>query len=102
MGKSIKDIPFWGCLADCYPNLPNLVEMIRANDDSVITDEQWWAIARYYRGALLFESDWTQVLDNSLSQEKRAEWQAYRETLRNITSEYLDPRDIVFPDLPSK
>ena len=102
MAKSIKDIPFWGILGDCFPDLPNLVQITMAKDESVITDEQWWAIARWWRGALLNESDWSQVTDNSLSEEKRTEWRSYRETLRNITSEYSDPRDIVFPDLPSK
>lgn len=102
MGKSIKDIPFWGILGDCFPNLPNIVQMIVSNDDSVITDEQWWAIARWYRGALLNESDWSQVPDNSLTPEKREEWRQYRIVLRDITSQYEDPRDIIFPDLPSK
>ena len=102
MGRSIKDIPFWGILGDCFPQLPNLVQIIRDADESVITDEQWWAIARWWRGALLNESDWSQVTDNSLTPEKREEWRVYRQVLRNITDNYEDPRDIVFPDLPAK
>ncbi len=102
MGRSIKDIPFWGILGDCFPDLPDLILMIKANDDSAITDEQWWRIARWWRDALLNESDWSQVADNSLTEEKREDWRLYRQSLREITDSYEDPRDIVFPDLPSK
>jgi hypothetical protein len=102
MSRSIKEIPFWGILGDCFPDLPGLVEIIRSQDESLITDDQWWAIARWWRGALLSESDWSQVQDNSLTEEKRLEWRLYREALRTLTDAYEDPRDIVFPDMPTK
>jgi hypothetical protein len=102
MSKSIKEINFWGVYADCFSDLPNFIEIIRSEDESLITEEQWWAIARWWRGALLNESDWSQVPDNSLTEEKRLEWRIYRETLRSITNDFEDPQDVVFPDLPTK
>jgi hypothetical protein len=104
MPKSIKEIPFWGILGDCFPELlsDGLLEIIRSEDESLITDDQWWAIARWWRGALLNESDWSQVPDNSLTEEKRLEWRLYRESLRSLTDTYEDPQDIVFPDMPTK
>jgi hypothetical protein len=99
MSKTIKQIPFWGVFTDCFPEL---IEIYVDQDESKITDSQWLEIARWWRNALLFESDWSQVSDNSLTLEKREEWRQYRETLRTITDLYNDPKEIVFPDLPSK
>ena len=97
MSKKITEIPFFGVLFDCFPAME---EQIKTMEESEVTDEQWWAVARWWRNALLNESDWSQVPDNSLSEEKREEWRQYREYLRNITSTYENPKDIVFPDLP--
>ena len=41
---------------------------------------------RRHRSALLYRSDWTQMLDGPLSDSKKAEWATYRQTLRDITS----------------
>lgn len=98
MAKSIKEIPFWGVLIDCFPAIE---QDIQTMDESEITDEQWLAIARWWRNALLNESDWSQVSDNSLTEAQRETWKEYRQSLREITETYEDPKEIVFPDLPS-
>jgi hypothetical protein len=98
MSKKITEIPFWGVLIDCFPDKQFIFSQM---SESEITDEQWLTVARWWRNALLKESDWSQVLDNSLTEEKRAEWRQYRKTLREITDTYKNPKDIVFPDLPS-
>jgi heme-binding NEAT domain protein len=98
MSKKITEIPFWGVLVDCFPSLE---EKIKTMQESEITNSQWLAIARWWRNALLTESDWSQVSDNSLTEEKKAEWRQYRKTLRELTDTYENPKDIVFPDLPA-
>ena len=98
MSKKITEIPFWGILLDCFPNLE---QNIKTMNESEITNEQWWAIARWWRNALMAESDWSQVSDNSLSEEQRATWRQYRQQLRDLSDNYSDPKKIVFPDLPS-
>ena len=45
------------------------------------------------RNSLLFASDWTMLPDVPLSEEKRNEWIAYRQQLRDITT------DINFPNV---
>lgn len=40
---------------------------------------------RYLRNLRLTESDWTQLTDNSLSDEDKAQWAAYRQFLRDMT-----------------
>ena len=60
-------------------------------------------ILRNKRNALLKESDWTQLNDSPLSDTKKAEWQTYRQTLRDLPENYQDTDNIdnvVFPKLP--
>jgi hypothetical protein len=60
---------------------------------------------RRHRDHELYLSDWTQMPDAPLTPEKKAEWAAYRQELRDMTSLYpdlQDPSQIVPPTKPSK
>ena len=41
-------------------------------------------LIRQRRASLLSSSDWTQAVDSPLSDEKKAEWAAYRQALRDL------------------
>jgi hypothetical protein len=52
----------------------------------------------------LLMSDWTQLPDAPLTPEKKAEWAAYREQLRNLTIVYANvktPSEIIPPTKPN-
>ena len=49
---------------------------------------------------LLRQSDWTQLADVPLSAEKKAEWNTYRQALRDITLQEGYPFNVVFPTEP--
>ena len=56
------------------------------------------------RDILLKESDWTQLPDSPLSAEKKAEWAAYRQALRDLpinADTSLQYKDIQFPTPPA-
>lgn len=55
---------------------------------------------RQERDKLITETDWTQTLDCPLSDEKKAEFLAYRQTLRDIPQTYNDPDSVVWPEKP--
>ena len=57
-------------------------------------------IIREKRNGLLFASDWTQTVDAPLTAEKKAEWAAYRQQLRDLMANIEDPDLIVFPSQP--
>jgi hypothetical protein len=99
MSKKITQIPYWGILLDCYGE--KAMPIVESQDPNQITEKQWLAIARWWRNALLNESDWSQVPDNSLTENQRESWRQYRQELRDITDKYPNPKNIVFPDLPS-
>jgi hypothetical protein len=74
-------------------------------------DEAWVANTtiiyekiRRERRTRLYQSDWTQFVDSPLSDEKKAEWAAYRQALRNLPQSQPnldDPAQVVWPDEPS-
>ena len=49
---------------------------------------------------LLRQSDWTQLADVPLSAEKKAEWNTYRQALRDITAQEGYPFNVVWPTEP--
>jgi hypothetical protein len=57
------------------------------------------------RNKLLTASDWTQGADSPLSDAKKAEWQTYRISLRDLPNNYTDgisaKSDVVWPVKPS-
>ena len=61
-------------------------------------------LLRQTRNQLLLESDWTQGSDSVLNSTKKAEWQTYRQSLRDITSgisSVTDVENITWPNPPS-
>lgn len=52
------------------------------------------------RNMLLLESDWTQTLDAPLTADKKAEWAAYRQQLRDLTENISDVNSVIFPPKP--
>ena len=62
------------------------------------TEGQWVRIRRK-RTRYLTETDWTQLPDSPLTNQKQTEWQIYRQALRDITSQ-LSPFSISWPTPP--
>lgn len=62
------------------------------------TDGMWIGI-RARRNILLSETDWTQLPDSSISNEKKIQYSVYRQQLRDVTNQ-PDPKNIVWPTKP--
>jgi hypothetical protein len=56
--------------------------------------------ARMLRNKKLADSDWTQLESSPLSTEKKAEWEAYRQALRNYPALLESNLDAEFPAEP--
>jgi hypothetical protein len=57
-------------------------------------------IARDRRNRALIESDWTQLASSPLSESKKAEWEAYRQELRDYPDLLESNLDAPFPAQP--
>ena len=80
------------------------MEYFPPEPEIIITPEQVARGIRAMRSYFLKSSDWTQLADNQLSVEKKAEWAVYRQALRDLPetmSSVTDPRDAVFPQAPN-
>lgn len=61
---------------------------------------QQWAAIRALRNTKLADSDWTQLPDAPLSNVETQYWAAYRQALRDITTQ-SDPFNITWPTKPA-
>jgi len=59
-----------------------------------------WSGVQAQRNTLLSRCDWTQVNDAPLTEQEKTAWVAYRQQLRDITSTFNHPQDVVWPNPP--
>ena len=76
-------------------------QKVRNKTEQEITEEteNMWRSIRDRRNELLKECDWTQLPDSPLTNQKQTEWQIYRQSLRDITTQ-LNPFSIEWPTPP--
>lgn len=86
------------------------VPFTQAEEEAFIAERAAWDAAandralvnlRIKRNQLLKACDWTQVPDSALSDEKKAEWTAYRTALRNLPANTADPANPTWPEKPA-
>lgn len=63
------------------------------------TQDKWKNI-RSNRNGLLVQTDWTQLPDVDLHPELLQALREYRQKLRDLTQDFDNPDDVVFPDNP--
>ena len=64
-------------------------------------EEAAWVAMRAERDLRLKNSDFTQLSDAPLTEPKKAEWAAYRQDLRDLPEETVDPSAPVWPEEPA-
>lgn len=98
----------WSIFADDYNTLnwteqntiPKPTEAeIRAYDVEVSLELRW-DVVREKRNGLLQDSDWTQLVDCPLNAEQVTAWATYRQQLRNIPQQGVEPENVVWPTKP--
>jgi diketogulonate reductase-like aldo/keto reductase len=72
-----------------------------ATESWELTDEQAGKINRDMRLELLISCDWTQLPDSPITNDKKSEWAAYRQQLRDLDMT-VDPSLIAWPVEPSR
>ncbi|MDK3165621.1 tail fiber assembly protein [Aeromonas caviae] len=69
-------------------------------DKETVRNEILWYEVRTRRDALIAATDWTQVPDAVISAEKKAEFAAYRQALRDIPQTFKKPDEVDWPPVP--
>ncbi len=78
----------WGAVGSFVPSLPS--------------EQQLAAQVRDLRNQLLAETDWTDTLSakNRLGEALYEQWQLYRQSLRDLTTQAGFPKEIIWPINP--
>lgn len=71
------------------------------NDQPRLIMERKIRLFKNQRNNLLLKSDWTQLPNAPISDEKKAEWVTYRQALRDLPSVTEDPENPDWPTPPS-
>jgi hypothetical protein len=74
---------------------------IETVDESIILERSWVDL-RDTRNKLLSNSDWIMLSDNTLTEEQKNNWKAYRQALRDLPQNTTDPREVVWPSKPAQ
>lgn len=70
-------------------------------DEQIAVDKEIQAInTRQQRTVLLNLSDWTQLPDSPLSEEKKQQWNVYRQALRDLPAQEGYPFNVTWPVQP--
>lgn len=76
--------------------------IVVSNGEVILVDKEvllpTWDDIKRKRIDLLKASDWTQLADAPIS--NRDAWVAYRQALRDLPQNFLNPEDVVFPEAP--
>ena len=59
-----------------------------------------YANLRSDRNEMLMRSDWTQLPNSGLSEAKRAEWETYRQALRDLPETMTEDLEYTLPEVP--
>ena len=59
-----------------------------------------YANLRSDRNEMLMRSDWTQLPNSGLSEAKRAEWETYRQALRDLPETMTEELEYTLPEVP--
>ena len=60
-----------------------------------------YAALRSDRNEMLMRSDWTQLPNSGLSEAKRAEWETYRQALRDLPETMTEDLEYTLPEVPA-
>ena len=58
------------------------------------------SLSKQWRNQLLSQSDWTQLVDVSLTDEQKEAWAEYRQALRDVTKQPGFPESVEWPSTP--
>ncbi|WP_296540590.1 tail fiber assembly protein [Rhizorhabdus sp.] len=78
---------------------PRTTEQVAADDAAAVS--ALWSELRDERDRRLSLCDWTQVADVPLAAEVRSAWTAYRQALRDLPENTLDPAAPIWPEAPN-
>lgn len=94
--ESNPDIGFIDIHKDEDGNVKTFINKRREKYHWLISD---WDTIREKRNKLLSLCDWTHTTDVQLTNEQKHKWAMYRKSLRDITTTFKHPSDVIWPEI---
>lgn len=88
--------------SELYPTIQGGFVISANLDTGAMVTFGGWDLVRSIIRFYLAGCDWTQLPDVPLSDNQKALWQAYRQSLRDIPQNYPDYHDVIFPTPPQE
>lgn len=94
--EKISELGIWSQLVTIYEEeIARREEAERVRLELLEASKDYWQFFRDIRNMKLNQCDWTQLPDSPLTEEKKQEWEVYRQQLRDLTSNITDPKPLV-------
>jgi hypothetical protein len=77
-----------------------VLQLIRELYAHAAPEDDQMSYLRHIRDILIGLTDWTQVTDSPLSSEQKSVWTIYRQSLRDLPSNYSGEGPIPWPTIP--
>ena len=94
--ESNTDIGFIDIHKDEDGNVKTFINKRREKYHWLISD---WDTIREKRNKLLSLCDWTHTTDVQMTNEQKHKWAMYRKSLRDITTTFKHPSDVIWPEI---
>ena len=86
---------------DFNNELKRIEDEQKAQEEAIEASRDYWEELRSLRNQKLTQSDWTQVSDAPFTEEQKISWQSYRQALRDLPENTEDPKNPVWPTIPT-
>lgn len=94
--QKIEDLGIYSEAITHHENETLRISKERIKAEELYNNSDWSKLLRKSRNSRLFDSDWTQLPDNSLTDEQKNSWKNYRQELRDLPSTItVNPRELV-------
>lgn len=98
----INDLGIYKQAIDTFNNEKQRIEdeeKIKA--EAIEAARDYWKELRILRDGKLSKCDWTQIADVSLTEEQKTAWRTYRQALRDLPGNTEDPKNPIWPTIPT-
>ena len=94
--EKIQELGIYGLAITTLNNEKQRLEDEKiAEAEAMEARRDYWNELRILRYMKLIECDWTQTLDAPLSEEQKTAWRNYRQALRDLPENIIDPKTLV-------
>ena len=100
--EKIEELGIYEQAVDTFNNEKQRIEdEQKAQAEAIEASRDYWKELRDLRNQRLTQSDWTQIADAPFTEEQNISWQTYRQALRDLPENTEDPKNPVWPTIPS-